>query len=167
MNNCKKNKKIKIIVSWTAVILWMLLIFSLSSDPSEQSDDLSRGIVKIIVETIEKVAPGVHFDMDSFNHIIRKSAHFVAYLVLGVLVLNANRRSGVLGFKGFILTMLICIIYASSDEVHQMFVPGRGPGIWDVFIDSAGALAGAGLYLTVEKRIISLFRVPGTDLLTY
>jgi len=153
MYNFKANKRIKIVVSWTAVLLWMLFIFYLSSDPAEQSDELSRGIVKIIIDTIQKIVPGLHFDMDSFNHILRKSAHFFAYFVLGGLVLNANRKSGILGFKGFVLTILISVLYAASDEIHQMFVPGRGPGIWDVFIDSAGALVGAGLYLTIEKRV--------------
>lgn len=37
---------------------------------------------------------------------------------------------------------MICILYAISDEVHQLFVPGRGGQVRDVIIDSAGAIAG-------------------------
>jgi len=40
-------------LSWTVVILWMTLIFNLSSQVAEQSNQLSTGITEIIVKTIE------------------------------------------------------------------------------------------------------------------
>jgi VanZ family protein len=43
------------ILSWTAVILWMALIFNLSSQVTEQSNQLSMGITEIIVETVERI----------------------------------------------------------------------------------------------------------------
>lgn len=51
------------ILSWTAVVLWMALIFNLSSQVAEQSDQLSTGLTKIIVKTIEKVAPDWNVDI--------------------------------------------------------------------------------------------------------
>ena len=84
-------------LSWTAVILWMALIFYSSHQPAADSNELSTGIIEVIIQTIEKVAPNMELDIRSLNHIVRKNAHFFAYLVLGVLVINALRVSGVKG----------------------------------------------------------------------
>jgi VanZ family protein len=81
-----------------------------------------------------------------FNRILRKNAHYFAYLVLGILVINALRISGVKGWRVCVLALGICVLYAVSDEVHQLFVPGRGGQVRDVLIDSAGATVGLGLY---------------------
>ncbi|WP_246637732.1 VanZ family protein [Crassaminicella profunda] len=72
----------------------MLLIFNLSSQAAEQSNQLSTDITKVIVKTVEKVHLKVSFDIKNFNHIIRKNAHFFAYLVLGLLVMNAMKKIG-------------------------------------------------------------------------
>ena len=125
----------------------MALVFYLSAQPAEQSNNLSTDVTEIIVETVEKVVPSVDFDLESFNHLLRKNAHFFAYLVLGILILNAVRRSGVLGFRGIILTLFISVLFAVSDEIHQLFVPGRGGQVKDVLIDSAGAFIGILMYL--------------------
>ena len=45
--------------------------------------------------------------------------------------------------KIFVFTMVIGIAYAISDEIHQIFVPMRGPVITDVLIDAVGVLLGA------------------------
>ncbi len=142
------------IISWAAVIIWMGFIFYLSHQPATVSNELSTGVTEVIVRTIEKVAPNKEFDIKRFNHIIRKNAHFFIYLVLGVFVINAFRASGVYGYRGMALALLVCVLYAISDEVHQMFIPGRGPGIKDVLIDSAGAMVGIGIYMFVIKMLM-------------
>lgn len=147
----KNKKQISIIISWTIVILWMLLIFNLSSQVAEKSNKLSKEVTEIVLETVEKVASDADFDIDNLNHILRKNAHFFAYLVLGILVINAVRKSGVFGFKGIILTLGICILYAASDEVHQAFVPGRGAMVKDVLIDSTGVIVGIGMYQMISR----------------
>ena len=141
------------IISWAAVIIWMVLIFNLSSQVAEQSNQLSTGITEAIVKTIEKIAPNVEFDISGFNHIVRKNAHFFAYLVLGILVLNAFRRNEIYGYKNVILAIIVCILYAASDETHQLFVPGRGGQVRDVIIDSTGAGVGIAINL-VFTRIV-------------
>jgi VanZ family protein len=37
-------------------------------------------------------------------------------------------------------TLLIAIVYAASDEIHQLFVPERFPSVKDVLIDLIGIL---------------------------
>jgi VanZ family protein len=141
------------ILSWIAVILWMVFIFNLSSQEVEQSNKLSTGVTEVIVETIEKVAPNADLDVKSINHKVRKNAHYFAYLVLAVLELNALRRSGVYGYRSIILAVVLCVTYAISDEIHQLFVPGRGGQVKDIIIDSAGVIAGIGIYLTMSRII--------------
>jgi VanZ family protein len=151
------NNKTIIILSWTAVLLWLVLIFSLSAQPAEQSDELSKKVTEVIIETVDRVVP-LETDekptidlVERFNHIVRKYAHFSAYLVLGLLIMNALRRSGVRGFKAFMFSLLFCILYAVSDEIHQLFVPGRGAQVTDVLIDGAGSIVGIGMYGVVNK----------------
>jgi VanZ family protein len=140
------------ILSWSAVILWMGLIFYLSHQPATESNQLSKGITKFIVKTVENVDPNPEFDIRGFNHIVRKNAHFFAYLVLAVLVINALRRSGIYGYQSVGLALLICVLYAISDEIHQSFVLGRGSQVKDVIIDSAGVSIGIGVYVLIGVR---------------
>ena len=142
-------------ISWLAVLLWMVLIFYFSSRPAVQSKELSGNVTEIVVQTVERVAPNRAADLDigRIHFLIRKNAHFFSYLVLGILVLNALRRSGVYGFKGIMTAFLICVLYAILDEFHQTFVPGRSGEIRDIFIDSAGATVGILGYLGVGRII--------------
>ncbi len=141
------------ILSWTAVILWMFLIFHLSSQVAEESNQLSTGITRIIVETVERIVPQENINIEELNHIVRKNSHFFAYLVLGVLMLNSLRRSGISGYGSIVLALLFCVIYAITDEVHQLFVPGRGGQVKDVIIDSSGVIVGIGIYLFIRKIV--------------
>jgi len=142
---------------WTAVILWMALIFNLSNQPAVESKKLSTDVTKVIAEKVEKVAPNKEFNISDFNHIVRKNAHFFVYLVLGLLVMNALKRSGLYGYRCIGIAILLCVLYAISDEVHQLFVPGRGPHVKDVLIDSAGASVGIAIYFFIG-RIIKITR---------
>lgn len=146
------NKQKHQIISWTAVILWMMLTFILSAQTGNQSGQLSAGITKKVVEAIKIITHKEDFNLDTFNHIVRKCAHFMNYLVLALLVLNALRKKEKLKVKNVIFTFVICALYASSDEYHQLFVPGRGPQVRDVFIDSSGAVVGIGIYLLLYKK---------------
>lgn len=89
--------------------------------------------------------------MNKLNNLIRKYAHVVVYLVLGMLVMNAFVVSGIRGCKTFVFSLTFCFFYAASDEIHQLFVPGRGAKATDVLIDSIGALIGIGLYKFIFK----------------
>lgn len=137
MTNFKK------IFPWLLVGIWMAIIFYLSHQPATSSNKLSSGITEWIIGMVEGVLPNLNFDLRALNHIIRKNAHFIAYFILGLLVVNAKKR--------IYLAFLICVLYAISDEFHQLFVPGRAGQIKDVFIDSAGALTGILVYSGLFK----------------
>jgi VanZ family protein len=144
---------------WLLVILWMALIFLLSHQPVTKSNKLSTGITEKFVEIAGKVDSDKNFNIGRLNHIIRKNAHFFAYLILGLLVLNGLRSSGIIGFKSILFAISICVLYAIFDEVHQLFVPGRGGQVRDVLIDGAGAIVGAIIY-----RIVCIIKTYGVEI---
>lgn len=139
------------IISWLLVVLWMALIFYLSHQPATESNRLSTGITERVVDIIERVTSDIDFDVSNFNHILRKNAHLFAYLILGVLVSNALKGNGIEGAKRILIALAICILYAISDEVHQLFIPGRAGQVRDVIIDSAGAVVGILGYIVFGK----------------
>jgi len=90
------------------------------------------------------------------GRLMRKSAHFIAYLILGFLVSHAmkNEVSTATTWKRRGASLLLCVAYAISDEFHQLFVPGRGPLLKDVFIDGSGAALGIILYFGARKLLL-------------
>jgi VanZ family protein len=142
----------KKILLWAFVVLWMAVIFIFSHQPATDSSKLSSGIVGKIVDIIETVAPNIDIDQGSLSHIIRKCAHFGEYLVLGLLVLNGLICSNISIPKTTLLALLICVLYAVSDEIHQLFIPGRSGQVSDVLLDSIGALVGILLMSAIKKR---------------
>ena len=159
-------------ISWIALLLWMGLIFYLSSQPGDISGELSMGITETVLRYIEQWWPTAGFDAQLIHHFIRKNAHFIAYLLLGLLAINAVSRSGWLVAKAEIgssvaragsvkqagIALLFCVLYAASDEFHQLFVPGRSGQFSDVLIDSAGSVTGILLFLAIHKSYVCLFK---------
>ena len=134
-----------------AVVFWMAIIFKLSAQPGEQSNLLSGKVTNLFVSLVHVVDADAN--VLTLNYFIRKCAHFVAYLVLGIISLFAARRVGYDGRKGLGIAFGICVSYAIADEIHQAFVPGRTPKVLDVLIDSSGTSLGIGIYvLFVENR---------------
>ena len=156
-------------LSWIIVILLMTLIFYFSHQPVTISNDLSTGITELIIETAEIVAPMGDVNVDTINHIVRKNAHFFIYLFLGIFVLNALKKSGINGYLSGGLALFFCMTYAVSDEVHQLFVTGRGAQVKDVLIDSTGAAIGILLSLligrVVKRRPTRSIQIPSKDTL--
>ena len=138
-------------VSWIAAFCWMAVIFYLSHQPGSASSDLSSGVVAALLNFIDQVAPALELDVESFHTFVRKNAHFIAYLLLSLLSLNAWRSSGIRGLKQLVLGFGMCVLFAVTDEIHQLFIEGRSGEARDVLIDSAGAAVGAVIYTTLDK----------------
>jgi VanZ family protein len=73
-----------------------------------------------------------------------KSLHWLAYLGLAVLVVRALARGlpRPISLGVAAAAIAITVGYGATDEVHQMFVPGRTGDIYDLVADAAGAVAG-------------------------
>lgn len=146
-------KELRVFISWTFVLLWMALIFYLSHQPGDESASLSGGVMEFAISLVHSLVPGIQLaEIEWFHTLIRKGAHFGAYFLLGLLVMNALGRSGVLGRKRVLLGIITCTTYAISDEFHQLFISGRSGQVSDVLIDSLGACTGI-LFFLVTARL--------------
>ena len=142
---------IKKTINWSLVAICMAVIFYLSSQPANVSSQASRQVTEVIVETVQKVKPDMtEVDIRDLNSFVRKNAHFIIYLLLGFLTINALYEYNTELKKKVILAFAICVLYAISDEIHQLFVPGRGGQVTDVIIDSVGSVVGIGLYVGIK-----------------
>ena len=78
--------------------------------------------------------PDIKFDF------MDKIVHFIIFGILGILTARGLKRSSVnfLERNYLILTILICVLYAASDEIHQYYVPGRHASWGDWIADALG-----------------------------
>jgi len=126
-------------------LAWMGVIFYLSHQPASQSSELSGSFVDILLSFINFMP--VNIDEAVVHFFIRKSAHFIAYFILGMLVLHSMKLFFNLRYSVVLLAFSITLIYAISDEFHQTFIPGRSGELRDLLVDSAGSFTGIMTYL--------------------
>lgn len=141
-----KNRRVVSLSLYLVVAAWMLVIFAFSSNPHDASSAQSEGIVNGVSQV---------FGLSIPEWAIRKSAHAFLYLVLGILVTIALFPHRLSWRQHLIVAAVVICIYALSDELHQLFVPGRA-GLWsDVVIDGVSGLLGIALTLLVARRVIA------------
>jgi len=79
-----------------------------------------------------------------------KLAHMAEYLVLSVLVVAGLHQGGVRRlFLRVLAAVPIMALVAAADELHQVWIPGRGADVLDFAADAAGIVLGAGLVLAI------------------
>lgn len=134
------------VLSIIILACWMGLIFFLSAQNAEQSSAVSGGLIETVAEKVypeyENLTESAKEELiSSFQHIVRKTAHFCIYMGLGFFAFLTFISYVNLKMKTRIFWMLfISIIYAASDEIHQKFVPGRSMELRDFLIDSCGVI---------------------------
>ena len=111
---------------WSAVILWMGVIFAVSATPS-------------IATPLEPI----------YDFTLKKLAHVTVYAILTVLLFRALRLHITHKGRALLMAALVAILYAVSDEWHQTFVPGREGTLRDVGIDAIGAV-GMSMWLRIK-----------------
>lgn len=135
------------------IILWMLLIFFFSNQKADDSSKLSDGlIVKVANVFVDKDLSTKEKEiiLEKYTTIVRKTAHFGIYLVLGVLVINLLMEYNI---KHVILvSLIVCLLYSVSDEIHQLFIDGRSGEVRDIIIDSSGSLMGIYSYYIIKNK---------------
>ena len=132
------NKKAKIIISWTLVIICMAVIFSLSAQTAGESSEVSGWLIFIMKLNISQ-------------DFIRTVAHFLEYTGLAVLIFNALYQT--FGYQRPFIALIVSSLYAVSDEIHQLFVEGRAFQISDIVIDSLGAAGGITVLILLIKLV--------------
>ena len=144
--------KKRIILYIILTIVCMITIFYFSSRNTIESNGTSKGLIKYFVTIYEKVTKSnvnEELIINKLNYPVRKLAHFSIYFLLGIFVYSIFSYTKV--NHKLLLSMFICIIYASLDETHQLFVYGRTAQVLDVLIDSVGSLISM-LIIKVIKR---------------
>ncbi|WP_024831342.1 VanZ family protein [Ruminiclostridium josui] len=92
------------------------------------------------------------------NYLLRKILHFTEYFILTLLVYGTITIVFKNSCKKVFLTGAFCILYAVSDEIHQIFIPNRNSSVYDVLIDSLGVLIGTFMVYLYRKRKNSKFK---------
>ncbi len=127
------------LVKWLPVLTWAIVIFVLST-----SYFSAENTSKIVDPILRFLMPGASAATISLGHdFVRKSAHFTNYAILFWLLASGPMR------ERPYLALGLCMLYAFLDEGHQMFVPDRTPSLYDVALDSTGALFSRFLHAAV------------------
>ena len=140
--------------NWWPVVFWLGVIRAESTDTASSAN---TGV--LLYHVIAFVVPRVPlWFVDEFNEVLRKTGHFVGYAFLSALVLLALRNTNRDRVRPLLhrpwgtrlydhwrgewalLGILLTLVSATFDEVHQSFIPSR-TGRWqDVVLDTCGAI---------------------------
>ena len=137
----KYKDKVLIILA----IIWMGVIFMFSAQVSDESKSSSNKVTSAVVNTVISIKKENISEekrqkiIEDKTFIVRKSAHFTEYFILGLILILYLQTKEKLATKYIILAIIFCVLYATSDEIHQLFVDGRSCKIMDILIDTCGS----------------------------
>lgn len=150
----RENRIVCRIILTVLTLLWMLVIFTMSGADKDESNAQSGSICRYLCETFvdgfEEMDPEEQLAMEeALSFPVRKCAHLTEYAILGVLLsltissyVTDSDLQKVSKWVTVTLPFIIGFLYAVSDEIHQLSVPGRSGQLRDVLIDSTGVLIG-------------------------
>lgn len=136
------------------VILWMGFIFYMSHQPADISKVQSNKVIEFVKEINNTSTNNSH----KTNHtgkfinsfVVRKAAHMFLYAVLSILIFIGiyNGKNNLNSIK---ISLIVCFLYACSDEFHQLFIKGRSAEFRDVLVDFTGAIIGVFIISVIYK----------------
>lgn len=144
----QKNKPLAVIF-WLLTAAVMVIIFMFSADTGEESEEISQSLFGILIDYIGRFIS---------HDVLRKIAHFTEFAALGFCVTGAIHYTS--GKRNFLLSLVPCVLYAVSDEIHQYFVPERACRIFDIFIDSCGVATGIGIFTIILFIVFKISQRP-------
>ena len=146
-------------VLWMLTAATMIAIFLLSAQSADESNAGSVIVTETIINTLPATRNLPETEkqevINNTNNTVRKNAHFAMYFLLGLFITPAmmlRRQSAFPARKRLWLwgaALLICLLYAVSDEIHQIFVDGRACLAQDVLIDFSGAFLASGIVMGI------------------
>lgn len=155
-----KIRKALAIILAILLVGWMALIFAFSCEDGKQSGQTSTEIATDISEIVMPSKPVEETEkiIEENHKTIRKSAHFLVYMVLGVLsVAFLSASFDIQQSNKLILSISFCLFYAATDEIHQYFVAGRSGMAEDICLDFVSAFVGISAFLIFEKIVKNLW----------
>ena len=116
-------------------------IFSNSMAVAEVSSVSSGRVLQLLQAVLRRLGmPGLAQRLTM--HIVRKMAHFCEYTLEGFLLMLCMRVYTRRYVRHISVPMLGGVLTAMADETIQIYSPGRSSQVTDVWLDSAGVLAG-------------------------
>ena len=157
MKKFDKKTQIKIL-NIILIIIWMIVIFNFSGQIGTESGNISRKFTVQIIRIITGKSLSINEPfVDNLQSIVRKLAHFSIYTIGGFLIMNYQYETNKKEYKKIIYSIIFGGSYAITDEIHQIFVPGRSGNMFDVGIDTLGVVTGVLIYITF-RRILKRVR---------
>ncbi|MBQ5824680.1 MAG: VanZ family protein [Clostridia bacterium] len=144
------KRKALISVSWLLVAVCMAIIFSLSHQPATQSSELSMSVMGFFAQIFTKFIEAIGHD------VFRSIAHALEYCGLALLLFNALYHTS--GKPRIILSFVIGVFYAVTDEIHQIFIEGRAFQFTDILIDAVGTAFGITAGYIIYKVITTILK---------
>ncbi len=150
-NNQVKHYPVRIVLAWTAVVIWMAVIFIFSHQTGSQSGQLSNTLARFLTKIFQR--PADQAAIARFEGVLRTLAHGGIFFILALLTCWAFSETSSAHLRNALLTFIVCALYAASDELHQVFIPGRA-GQWsDYLIDMIGVVVAIIFYQLVSTII--------------
>ena len=145
------------IASAILLISWMAMIFCLSHQTADESSETSGVIIETAIKLMEPEFDSLAKEeqealISSFQFIVRKLAHFSIFAILGLLSFISIGTYRISMFTKFFFSSLISLLYAMSDEYHQLYIKGRSGELRDILIDFCGSLI-AILFMLIIVRL--------------
>lgn len=160
-SKCKMRK----LFYWLPVVIWMGVIFTLSSQPYSQQDlrpflkdKIPETVVKERLSDIEVKYAGNEISIQDkgvpgfIEFFIRKGAHVFVFMMLAVLIQWAVQKTWLIGTWSYGITFLVTLLYAISDEWHQSFNPNRTSKVEDIGIDTVGSIIGILIIMIINRK---------------
>ena len=146
--NYSKGRKLYIAISAIAVLAVLITIFCLSAQNGEDSSATSGFFTRLVTVLVGHPVE---------ESLVRTLAHFCEFAGLGLLV--SNLFFAIKNTPKPFFSIILSAAYALTDEIHQIFVPGRACQFTDWFVDFGGIILGTAL-LCIAVSIILKFRKP-------
>lgn len=147
--------KIQRIIFAILTIATFIAIFVFSGQDGDKSSSTSRNFTRKIVDILPISKNLEEYKKEELieesQYVIRKLAHFTIYTIAGINMMGFINTYDMEKKNKLIVVLIIGVIYAISDEIHQMFSGDRTPAIKDVCIDSFGVLFGSFIVILLDK----------------
>lgn len=163
----KKSQKKKFIIIFF-IIIWCIVIFVFSSMSGDESNIKSKETINNVIDKTLEVTnnSGItnkHPSENKMNNVInklnkplRKCMHASVFFILAILIYLGLKSFEIRGFKLSIIPIVVCFLYACSDEYHQTFVDDRTSEFTDVLIDTVGAIIGIIIINIIVKTVYKI-----------
>lgn len=161
-----RRKKMKIVflrnLAGVLAIMWMCIIFAFSAQSKEESGAVSQSFTYQLVSNtrtffnLDLSDARVREIADAIEGFVRKAAHMTEFGILSVLIFIWIGQWEMSLLRHGLTASGAAAVYAASDEIHQLFVPGRSGRFSDVCIDSAGAVLGVVVFVVIVKLVTTI-----------